>query len=120
MTVVAIGKQDAIGSKARVTALVSVLFFLSGFSALTYQVAWQRLLGLFSGSDSISVTIVVGAFLLGLGVGSLLASVIADRLSSRGAILGFAWCEAGIGLFALTSKLFFYDFLFRQMVAYSA
>jgi len=119
MTVVAINKQDMIGSKARVTALVSVLFFLSGFSALTYQVAWQRLLGLFSGSDSIAVTIVVGAFLLGLGVGSLVASVIADRLSARGAILGFACCEAGIGLFALTSKIFFYDFLFRQMVAYS-
>src|SRR5690348_11285554 len=44
------------------------LFFLSGFSALAYQTAWQRMLGAFAGSDSVAVTIIVGAFLFGLGV----------------------------------------------------
>jgi spermidine synthase len=94
-----------------------LLFFISGFSALVYQTAWQRMLGLFSGSDSISATIVVGAFLLGLGLGSLLASSFADRLTDRGAVLGFALCEMGIAGFAIASKVIFYDFLFSQMVA---
>jgi len=51
-------------------ATLYVVFFLSGFSALIYQTAWQRVLGLFAGSDMVATTIVVGAFLFGLGVGS--------------------------------------------------
>ena len=94
-----------------------LLFFISGFSALVYQTAWQRMLGLFSGSDLISAAIVVGAFLLGLGLGSLLASSFADRLTDRGAVFGFALCETGIAGFAIASKVIFYDFLFSQMVA---
>jgi spermidine synthase len=119
MTVVAIPKPETLVSRRALPVLVGVLFFLSGFSALSYQIAWQRMLGLFSGSDSIAVTIIVGSFLLGLGIGSLVASVIADRLSTRGAILGFALCEFGVGLFAIASKLFFYDLLFKRMVAFS-
>jgi hypothetical protein len=53
----------------RQSTVVHLLFFVSGVSALVYQVAYQRLLGLFAGSDSISVAIVVGSFLLGLGLG---------------------------------------------------
>jgi spermidine synthase len=52
------------------------LFFLSGFSALSYQIAWQRMLGVFAGSDSVATTVIVGAFLFGLGIGSLVARVI--------------------------------------------
>ena len=71
------------------------LFFISGFSALVYQTAWQRLLGLFSGSDTVAATIVVGAFLLGLGLGSLWGAALADRLSRRGAIGTFAGARSG-------------------------
>ncbi|HLA43869.1 MAG TPA: hypothetical protein VJZ27_10555, partial [Aggregatilineales bacterium] len=51
--------------------MLALSVFLTGFSALLYQVVWQRMLGLFSGSDVRSVTIVTSAFLAGLGVGSL-------------------------------------------------
>src|SRR6516165_2322345 len=94
-----------------------LLFFVSGFSALVYQTAWQRMLGLFGGSDSISAAIVVGAFLLGLGLGSLLASTFADRLTDRGAVFAFGLCETGVAAFAIASKVIFYDFLFTQMAA---
>ena len=46
------------------------LFFVSGFAALVYQVVWQRLLAFFSGADVYSATIVVAAFMSGLGCGS--------------------------------------------------
>jgi spermidine synthase len=92
-----------------------LLFGLSGFSALVYQIAWQRMLGFFGGSDSISATTTVGAFLLGLGLGSLLAGTFADRLSDRGAIFGFAACEMGIAAFAVVSKFLLYDFLFGYL-----
>src|SRR6266478_8868454 len=50
------------------------LFFLSGLSALAYQTAWQRMLGAFAGSDSVATTMIVGAFLFGLGIGSLIGA----------------------------------------------
>lgn len=101
-------------------ALLPILYFafaLSGFSALVYQVTWQRLLGLFSGSDSISSSIVVGSFLLGLGLGSLLAGCFADRIARHRAFVYFAWCEIGIACFGLASKPLYYDFIFKQLTA---
>lgn len=47
------------------------LFFFSGFPALIYQLTWQRSLFRIFGVNTESVTIVVTAFMLGLGLGSL-------------------------------------------------
>lgn len=111
--------QDQIASsRSRVLnrPLIYVLFFVSGASALVYQTAWQRLLGLFSGSDTVAATIVVGAFLLGLGLGSLWGASVADRLSRRAALGAFALCEIAIALFAALSPTLFYDLLFRELI----
>lgn len=91
------------------------LFFLSGFCALIYQTAWQRMLGLFTGSDAVAATLVVASFLFGLGVGSLWGGAIADRLSDKAALRGFGLCELGIGCFALASQSLFYDVLFGRL-----
>lgn len=88
---------------------LGLAFFVSGFAALLCQVVWQRMLGLFAGSDTVSAALVVGAFLTGLGVGTILAARVADRLSRAQAILAFAACEIGVAVFALASKLFLYD-----------
>ena len=53
------------------TRILCVLFFFSGFPALIYQLTWQRELFRIFGVNSESVTIVVAAFMLGLGLGSL-------------------------------------------------
>lgn len=86
-------------------------FFASGFAALLCQIVWQRMLGVFAGSDSVSAALVVGAFLAGLGIGSILGARIADRLSPAHALIGFALAELGVAIFALLSKGFLYDFL---------
>ncbi|WP_207540149.1 fused MFS/spermidine synthase [Sabulicella rubraurantiaca] len=88
-----------------------IAFFLSGFGALLCQIIWQRMLGVFAGSDTVSAALVVGAFLAGLGLGSILGAKWADRLSPRAALTGFALCEAGVALCALLSKFFLYDFI---------
>ncbi|WP_137178221.1 fused MFS/spermidine synthase [Roseomonas sp. AR75] len=90
---------------------LAVAFFCSGFAALLCQIVWQRMLGIFAGSDTVSAALVVGAFLAGLGLGSILGAKIADRLTAAQALVGFALAEAGVGAFALVSKLFLYDFL---------
>jgi spermidine synthase len=46
-----------------------IVFFVSGFAALLYQVIWQRLLVFFSGADVYSVTLIVTTFMAGLGLG---------------------------------------------------
>ncbi len=90
---------------------LSLAFFASGFAALLCQVVWQRMLGLFAGSDTVSAALVVGAFLTGLGIGTILAARVADRLTRAQAILAFAACEIGVAVFALASKVFLYDWL---------
>ncbi|HEY9659283.1 MAG TPA: fused MFS/spermidine synthase, partial [Allocoleopsis sp.] len=92
-----------------------IIFFVSGFTALLYQVVWQRMLGLFSGSDVRSVTIVVTSYLLGLGLGSLLGGFFSDRLSRRKAVQVYGYCNLGIAAFAVLSRFLFYDLLFQQL-----
>ena len=92
-------------------ARLTLAFFVSGFAALLCQIIWQRMLGVFAGSDTVSAALVVGAFLAGLGVGSILGAWLSDRLSPRGALIGFAVAETAVASFALVSKFFLYDFL---------
>jgi spermidine synthase len=91
------------------------LFFTSGFAALLYQMVWQRLLTFFSGADVYSVTIIVAAFMGGLGFGSLAGGHLADRLPPRGRLLAFAFAEAAISAFAFVSVPLIYGVLFLRL-----
>ena len=92
------------------------VFFISGFSALLYQVIWQRMLGLFAGADIRSVTIITGAYLAGWGIGSLIASLNVDKLTSRRAVMVFGACNLGIATFAFFSRFLYYDLLFQELI----
>ena len=98
-----------------VSVVALIIFFASGFSALLYQVIWQRMLGFFSGADVYSVTIIVAAYMAGMGIGSLTGGYLADRLSRRGNLALFASVELGIALFALGSKGLYYDWLYQRL-----
>src|ERR1700746_976735 len=63
--------------------LLSVLFFCSGMPALIYQVVWQRVLFSIYGVNAESVAVIVSAFMLGLGLGSLLGGRASDRVPQR-------------------------------------
>lgn len=82
------------------------VFFASGAAAIVYQILWQRAVFTMFGSDNQSVTIVVSAFMLGLGVGSLVGGWLSNRFPGR-LIQMFAAVEASIGLFGLVSLDFF-------------
>ena len=82
------------------------VFFLSGAAALLYQVVWQRALFAIYGVNIESVTVIVTAFMLGLGVGSLCGGALSRRSDRK--ILGwFALAELGLGLFGLLSMTLF-------------
>lgn len=77
-----------------------LIFLLSGFAALVYQVVWQRALFAIYGIDMASVTVVVTAFMVGLGLGSLSGGELSRRLP---ALPLFAAIELGIGAFGFWS-----------------
>ncbi len=79
-----------------------LLFFLSGVPALIYQIVWQRSLFTIFGVNVESVTVVVSAFMLGLGVGSLLGGRISRRPGAPLLAL-FGLTELGIAGFGLIS-----------------
>src|SRR5580658_6079569 len=73
------GKARQIGRLDAWTRVLCVLFFFSGFPALIYQLSWQRALFRIFGVNIESVTIVVTAFMLGLGLGSLAGGLLSRR-----------------------------------------
>lgn len=79
-----------------------LVFLVSGFAALIYQVVWQRSLFAIYGINVESVTMVVTAFMLGLGLGSLAGGAI-SKDPTRPALLLFSLVEFGIGLFGFFS-----------------
>lgn len=89
-----------------VSAVVHAVFVLSGASALLYQLIWQRSLLVFYGSNTESVAMVVAAFLLGLGLGSLAGGAV-SKLPGAPLVWLFAGAELTIGLYGLTSLRLF-------------
>jgi spermidine synthase len=91
------------------------VFFASGFAALLYQVIWQRMLAIFSGADVYSVTIIVSAFMAGLGIGSLAGGHVADRVSERTSLALFGAAELAVAAFGILSASLYYDVLYVRM-----
>lgn len=77
-------------------------FFVSGFAALIYQVAWQRALYLAYGVNIESVTVIVSIFMFGLGIGSLFGGILSRRWEEKLPEL-FMICEFTIGAFGVAS-----------------
>jgi spermidine synthase len=89
-------------SDSAVQQALYLLFFLSGFAALIYQIVWQRVLFVAFGVNIESVTITVSLFMFGLGIGSLVGGVLSRRFPHRAPQL-FVLCEIVIGLFGVVS-----------------
>ena len=77
-------------------------FLASGFAALIYQVVWQRVLFAAFGINIEAVTVVVTAFLLGLGLGSLMGGYL-SRNARRSPLLSFALLELSVAAYGLVS-----------------
>ena len=79
--------------------IVYFLFFLSGITALTYEIVWTRMLTLVFGHTVFSVSVVLAAFMAGLGLGSYLFGHAIDKLSANSkdssstALLVYGWIE---------------------------
>lgn len=87
---------------SRDQVLLRALFFVSGFAAILYQVVWQRTLFALIGINVEAVTLIITAFILGLGLGSLAGGRL-SRSTPRQLVLRFAAVELLIGVYGLLS-----------------
>lgn len=81
-------------------ASLSYLFiFLTGATALVYQVVWQRYLTRLTGNDSLATALILGIFLGGLSGGYALCGWWSRRVKQPARL--YAVLEAVIGIWAL-------------------
>src|ERR1700693_5685200 len=95
------------GRRGKDTLFLSLVFFCSGMPALIYQIVWQRALFAMYGVNAQSVAVVVTAFMLGLGIGSLVGGRLSARFPRSG-ILIFGLAELGVAAFGLASLRIFH------------
>jgi spermidine synthase len=81
--------------RASCTGLIYFVIALSGMSALGAEVVWTRLLSLLLGGTVYSFSIILAVFLIGLGLGSGLGSLV-SRLCSRPR-LALVICQLALG-----------------------
>ena len=101
----AVPKEDPIDIRPLHPAILLVGFGLSGIAAMVYQVAWTRAVTLAIGSSTYAFTLIAGAFILGLALGSLALGPWGDRAWGRYLLcalpvaIGFSalWTIVGLG-----------------------
>ena len=104
----------------RQSPIVYFLFFISGITALTYEIVWTRMLTLVFGHTVFSVSVVLAAFMAGLGLGSYLFGYAVDRLpesngspaggNAPAALLIYGWIEILIFASGALLSLLFANF----------
>lgn len=86
-------------------SIAYILFFFSGFAALTYQVVWTRQFIAIYGSTAESSGVVLASFMAGLAIGGMVLGRIADRVKRL--FLFFGILEGLIGVCGLLSPFGF-------------
>jgi spermidine synthase len=89
----------------RAAFILTVLFFLSGFCNLVYEIVWARLFNLVFGVTVFAVSAVLAAFMLGMALGSVWFGRIAEK--SNNVIKLFSLLHGGIFLSTLLLLVLF-------------
>ncbi|NNC00015.1 fused MFS/spermidine synthase [Corallococcus exiguus] len=79
--------------------LVAALLFLSGATALVYELVWSKYLGNVLGNSGQAHAVVLATFMGGLALGAFVFGRTADRVKNPLALYGVL--ELGVGLYAL-------------------
>ncbi len=82
-----------------IRVLVCLVFFVSGAAALVYEILWSRQFVTVFGNSAYSISIVLSAFMAGLGVGGIYFGRRADRTGDP--LRLYAFLELGIAGSAL-------------------
>ena len=102
--------------RLRVSALV--IFSVSGFCAMAYEVIWTKLLGLIVGPTTYSFTIVLITFISGLALGSVFFGWLADKTNKAFTLLIYTQIIAAICVLLVSqvmgnSQIFFAKLIYN-------
>ncbi|HVZ21323.1 MAG TPA: hypothetical protein VG871_09695, partial [Vicinamibacterales bacterium] len=95
----AAGASPSAPRRAAQLAPLLLLFFGSGCAALIYEIVWFQLLQLVIGSSAVSLAVLLGTFMGGMCLGSLLLARAVS--AARHPLRVYAALEFGIGLAGL-------------------
>jgi spermidine synthase len=98
----------------RVGALV--IFGVSGFCAMAYEVIWTKLLGLIVGPTTYSFTIVLVTFIAGLALGSVIFGWLADRRKEAVWLLIYTQLAAALLALVVSHVLGNSQFFFAKLI----
>ncbi len=97
-----------VSDKAQTTAwpplAAGLPFLLSGMAALIFEMAWFRLLSQIIGPSVNAFAVMLAVYLLGIGLGSLLAAGVVRRIANARLVLGVG--IVCVVLTALTTRLY--------------
>ncbi len=93
-----------------------VIFAVSGFCSMAYEVLWTRLLGLIAGPTSFCFTIVVATFITGLALGSMFFGHLADKTRFPKHWLIITQMGAAVSAIAVSQMLGNSQFLFAKLI----
>jgi spermidine synthase len=86
---------------SRGTTVVLLLAFLTGFAALGQEVLWARFLALLVRNTVYTYTLTLTVVLVGIVIGSLVASTLFDRRLPRAGLFGVIQILSGVAVLAL-------------------
>ena len=89
--------------------LLALIFALSGFASLGYELYWTRGLQHFLGNSTYSFSAMLTTFLLGLALGGWLGGRLVDRVAVPSRLLG--WVQIAIGATAMGTVLLLWQWL---------
>jgi spermidine synthase len=96
-----VARSSALEAASRDRAIVTALFFLTGFVALGSEVLWTRFLALIVRNTITTFTITLTVVLVGIVLGSVLAAARFDQARSRAFVFGLLQAATGLSVLAL-------------------
>ena len=95
---------------------IMLLFGVSGFCSMAYEVIWTKLLALIVGPTTYSFTMVLVTFISCLAIGSLVFGWAADRVSRPLSLLVVTQVVAGLAALVVSQVLGTSQFFFAKLI----
>ena len=102
-------ESDRAGLDLSGPRMIYIVIALSGFTGLGAEVVWTRLLSLMLGATVYTFSIILAVFLIGLGIGSSVGSLIARTTPRPRMLLGL--CQLG---WALAGAIFWTAYMLTE------
>ncbi len=106
----------------RVMTLVLAGIFVSGFTAMVYEVSWTRVLSMVLGSSTYSFALMLAAFISGIALGGLLISMLMDRITNPARAFGLLQGVIALSVLAmlpLYSRLPLFFLSVREVIVFN-